>query len=78
MAYRKDRNGTIGFYDEVPVFFIVTIAIIIFFLSAMNAYDNISEEREDISNLEDIQGFLASIRHSSLLTYNRVFSNVLR
>ena len=63
-------DGTIGFYDEVPVFFIVTVAIIIFFLSAMNAYNNIPEEREEIAHLEDVQEFLASVRHSPLLTHD--------
>ena len=58
-----------GFYDEIPAFFIVTIAIVIFFISAANAYGNYNEQRKDISTLDDTQGFLQSVRASSILTH---------
>ncbi len=59
-----------GFYDEIPAFFIITTAVVIFFISALNAYDNYNEQREDILSVEDTQEFLEGIRNSPALTYD--------
>ena len=66
---KGNKRATVGFYDEIPAFFIVTIAIVIFFISAANAYENYDEQRKDISTLDDTQGFLQSVRSSPLLTH---------
>jgi len=42
---------------------------VIFFISAANAYGNYDEQRKDISTLDDTQGFLQSVRTSSILTH---------
>ena len=70
MGLRKNRNGTIGFYDEIPAFFIITTALVIFFISALNAYNNYTQQREDILSLEDTQEFMEGIRTSPVLTHD--------
>ena len=70
MGFGKDRIGTVGFYDEIPAFFIITTAIVIFFISAMNAYDNYDQQREDILMLEDTHEFMEGIRTSPTLTHD--------
>ncbi len=69
MRLARNVLGTVGFYDEMPAFFIVTIAILIFFASSLQAFANYGDRREDISHLEDVQEFLRSVRTSGLLTH---------
>jgi len=70
MGLRKDRKGTVGFYDEIPAFFIITTAVVIFFISALNAYDNYKLQREDLLTLEDTREFMEGIRTSPTLTHD--------
>lgn len=69
MSFRRHKGGTIGFYDEMPALFMVSIALLIFFASTLNAFESYRGRREDVSHLLDVQEFLVGVRTSGSLTH---------
>lgn len=69
-SIRKNNCGTLGFYDEMIVFFVVVLGLVLFFFTALRAYDDLSERSGDIGSLADVQRVTNSIRKSPLLTHD--------